>query len=30
MRHEKFVREYLKCDFNGAEAYRRVYPSDGH
>jgi hypothetical protein len=26
MRHEKFVREYLKCDFNGAEAYRRVYP----
>jgi hypothetical protein len=26
MRHEKFVREYLKCNFNGAEAYRRVYP----
>jgi hypothetical protein len=26
IRHEKFVREYLKCDFNGAEAYRRVYP----
>src|SRR4029453_5113179 len=26
IRHEKFVREYLKSDFNGAEAYRRVYP----
>ncbi len=26
MRHERFVREYLACDFNGAEAYRRVYP----
>ena len=26
IRHEKFIREYLKCDFNGAEAYRRVYP----
>jgi hypothetical protein len=26
MRHEKFIREYLKTDFNGAEAYRRVYP----
>ena len=28
IRHEKFIREYLKTDFNGAEAYRRVYP--GH
>ena len=26
MRHERFIREYLKTDFNGAEAYRRVYP----
>jgi Terminase small subunit len=26
IRHEKFVREYLKCDFNASEAYRRVYP----
>jgi predicted transcriptional regulator len=26
LRHEKFLREYLRCDFNGAEAYRRVYP----
>jgi Terminase small subunit len=26
IRHEKFIREYLKTDFNGAEAYRRVYP----
>ena len=26
MRQEKFIREYLKTDFNGAEAYRRVYP----
>ena len=25
-RHEKFIPEYLKTDFNGAEAYRRVYP----
>jgi hypothetical protein len=26
IRHERFIREYLKTDFNGAEAYRRVYP----
>jgi hypothetical protein len=26
VRHEKFIREYVACDFNGAEAYRRVYP----
>ena len=26
MRHEKFLRNYLSCDFNAAEAYRRVYP----
>jgi len=28
VRHEIFIREYVACDFNGAEAYRRVYP--GH
>ncbi len=28
MRHERFIREYLKTDFNGAEAYRRVYPRE--
>jgi hypothetical protein len=26
MRHEKFIREYLKADFNAAAAYRAVYP----
>ena len=26
VRHEKFIREYLKCDFNAAAAYRAVYP----
>ena len=26
IRHERFIREYIKSDFNGAEAYRRVYP----
>jgi len=26
MRHELFLQEYLKADFNAAEAYRRVYP----
>ncbi len=26
MRHERFVREYVAADYNGAEAYRRIYP----
>jgi hypothetical protein len=26
IRHEKFIREYLKCNFNAAAAYRAVYP----
>ncbi len=27
MRHEQFITELFKADFNQAEAYRRVYPS---
>lgn len=27
MRHEKLLTELFRCDFNQAEAYRRVYPT---